>query len=71
MRAKIEGVVELEGVVYESGCVGRLSVTRSLQPELDREALRAVSQWRFAPGSRGGTPVPVKVNMELTFTLRR
>jgi hypothetical protein len=29
-----------------------------------------VKQWRFAPGTRQGIPVPVLVEIEMTFTLR-
>lgn len=30
----------------------------------------AVRQWRFRPGTFKGQPVAVRVNVELTFTLR-
>lgn len=72
MRAKIQGVVELEAVVLPDGSVGDVSVTRSLDRTfgLDNEAIKAVRQWRFAPGTRLGRPVPVLVTIELTFTLR-
>jgi hypothetical protein len=29
-----------------------------------------VKRWRFVPGTRFGQPVPVLVEIELTFTLR-
>jgi len=72
MRAKIQGIVELEAVVLPDGSVGDVSVTRSLDRTfgLDNEAIKAVRQWRFAPGTRLGRPVPVLVTIELTFTLR-
>ncbi|MGE5815551.1 MAG: energy transducer TonB [Acidobacteriota bacterium] len=72
MRAKVQGVVELEAVVLPDGSVGDVQVTRSLDRTfgLDNEAIKAVKQWRFAPGTRLGQPVPVLVTIELTFTLR-
>jgi protein TonB len=72
MRAKVQGVVELEAVVLPDGSVGDVQVTRSLDRTfgLDNEAIKAVKQWRFAPGTRLGQPVPVLVSVELTFTLR-
>lgn len=72
MRAKIQGVVMVEAVVREDGSVGQVQVTRSLDPTfgLDQEAIKAVRRWRFAPGTRFGQPVPVLVEIELTFTLR-
>lgn len=72
MRAKIQGVVLVEAVVREDGTVGQVQVVRSLDPTfgLDQEAIKAVRRWRFAPGTRLGQPVPVLVEIELTFTLR-
>ena len=72
MRAKVQGVVELEAVVLPDGSVGDVRVTHSLDPVfgLDEEAIKAVKQWRFAPGTRLGQPVAVLVGIELTFTLR-
>jgi TonB family protein len=72
MRAKVQGVVELEAVVLPDGSVGDIRIVHSLDPVfgLDQEAIKAVKQWRFAPGTRLGQPVAVLVGIELTFTLR-
>jgi TonB family protein len=70
MKAKIEGRVQLELVVLPDGTVGDVTVVRSLHTSLDLEAIKAVKQWRFEPGTRDGKPVPVQVEIELTFTLR-
>jgi TonB family protein len=72
MQQKIQGSVHVDVVVLASGEVGRVWVTRSLDAEygLDQEAMRAAGQWRFTPGKKDGTPVPVVVTIEMTFTLR-
>ncbi len=72
MRAKIQGIVFLEAVVMENGSVGQVRVTRSLDPTfgLDQEAERTVKKWVFAPGTRLGQPVPVLIEIEMSFTLR-
>jgi protein TonB len=72
MRAKIQGEVTLEAVVMPDGSVGQVHITRSLDSVfgLDQEAIRTVKQWRFAPGTRQGVPVPVLVEIAMTFTLR-
>ena len=74
MRAKLQGVVEMEAVVLADGSVdpNRIKITRSLDSTfgLDQQAIIAVKQWRFRPGTYKGQPVPVLVNVELTFTLR-
>lgn len=72
MRAKIQGIIELEAVVLPDGSVGEVRVVRGLDAVfgLDQEAIKAVKQWRFLPGTRLGQPVAVLVGIELTFTLR-
>src|SRR3954469_19256168 len=74
MRAKLQGVVGLEAVVLPDGSVDprRIRITRSLDRVfgLDEQAIRAVTQWRFRPGMLHGKPVPVRVSIELAFTLR-
>jgi TonB family protein len=71
MRAKVQGAVLVECVVLTDGTVGDLKVVRSLDKVygLDEEAIKAAKQWRFAPGTREGVPVPVLITIELTFTL--
>jgi protein TonB len=72
MRAKVQGAVLIEAIVMPDGTVGPVQITRSLDRVfgLDQEAMRTVKQWRFIPGLRGGKPVPVRVAIEMTFTLR-
>jgi protein TonB len=72
MRAKIQGEVLLECVVQPDGSVGNIRVVRSLDSAfgLDLEAIKAARQWRFAPGTRQGEPVPVLVTIAIAFTLR-
>ena len=72
MRAKIQGEVLLECVVQTDGSVGNIRVVRSLDSTfgLDQEAIKAARQWRFAPGTRQGQPVPVLVTIAIAFTLR-
>ena len=72
MRAKVQGAVMVEAIVREDGTVGQVRIVRSLDRTfgLDDEALRAVKNWRFRPGTRQGRNVAVIVEIELTFTLR-
>jgi hypothetical protein len=52
---------------------GDLEITRSLDAEygLDREAIEAATQWLFRPGTKDGKPMPVEVDIEMSFTLRK
>lgn len=70
MRQKIQGVVAMDAVVDADGKVIDTRVTRSLHPELDEQALLALKQWQFRPGTRDGKPVSVLVAVEMTFTRR-
>ena len=72
MRARIQGSVLVTCVVQTSGTCTDIRVIRSLAPAfgLDDEAIKAAEQWRFRPGMRQGAPVPVRVTMEIEFTLR-
>ena len=70
LDAKITGTVYLEMVVLPDGTVGDVRITRSLDPGLDEEAVKAARQWVFEPGTRFGEPVAVLVNLALDFNLR-
>jgi TonB family protein len=73
MQAKIQGSVWMSVVVLTSGDIGDVTISKSLDKEhgLDEEAIKAVRQWKFAPGTRQGKPVPVEVTIEMTFTLKK
>jgi protein TonB len=70
MRRKVQGTVEISAVVQKDGKVGTMYVTRPLDDELDEQAMAALKQWEFKPGTKDGEPVNVRVTVELTFTLR-
>jgi protein TonB len=72
MAAQIEGKVLLETVVLGDGSVGEVKVIRSLDSQLglDEEAAKALKLWTWKPGSRGGRPANVAVQVEMTFTLK-
>jgi TonB family protein len=72
LKQKITGSVMVECVVGVDGSVQNARVVRSLDTVygLDEEALKAARAWRFEPGTRNGTAVPVTVTIELTFTAK-
>ena len=71
MRRRVQGSVEVSAVVKSDGTVGEVVVTKSLDPDLDEQAVKATRQWEFRPGTKDGKAVNVKVTIELTFTLRK
>jgi TonB family protein len=70
--AHIEGTVMLDAVVLADGTVGDVTVTRSLDTTygLDEQAVKAMKQWQFKPGTKDGKPVAVQVSVEIRFTLK-
>jgi len=72
MRAKIQGVALLSGIVATDGTLQDIRIARSLDGTfgLDQEAIKCVRQWRFKPGTRQGQAVPVYVTIEVAFNLR-
>lgn len=67
---KIAGTVLLTMVIGTDGMAHDISVLRSLNPGLDRNAAEAVEQWHFAPGTLKGEPVPVQATVEINFRLQ-
>lgn len=72
MDARIEGTVGLEVVVKSDGMVGDVKIARSLDPTygLDDQAVKAMKQWQFKPGTKDGKPVAVQVDVMINFTLK-
>jgi TonB family protein len=64
----IQGVVEVSIVIDASGNVARAQIVKSI-PQLDKAALDAVKQWKYAPTVINGAPVPVTMVVQVTFTL--
>src|SRR5690606_8684557 len=69
-RGGIEGDVVMEIVVRRDGSVGDVRIVQGLGAGLDERAVAAVRRWRFAPGTRQGTPVDVMVEVAVEFKLR-
>ena len=72
MAQRIEGAVVLDVVVKADGAVGDVNVTQSLDAVygLDAEAVKAMKQWEFKPGTKDGKPVAVRVEVKMTFALK-
>jgi TonB family protein len=73
LAQKIEGTVGLEAVVQEDGSAHEVVVAKSLDAMygLDEEAVKALKQWEFKPGTKDGKPVPVLIVVEMMFTFRK
>jgi 3-phytase len=67
--AEVGGVAILEVLINEEGAVESACVLRGLRPDVDRQVVAAVRQWRFEPARVDGKPVPVI--MTVTDEVRR
>jgi periplasmic protein TonB len=68
--AGIEGDVRLELVVSTSGAVESTRVVQGIGHGLDEAALQAVRQFRFAPATREGRAVRVRMGWSMQFRLQ-
>lgn len=71
MRAKIQGIVELEAVVGVNGQITEVRIHKSLDRGfgLDEEAMRVARQWLFRPARYQGQAVPMVVIIQMEFRL--
>jgi len=68
-KAKYQGTVVLWIVVDAQGNVQTAQVVKPLGMGLDENAVRTVKTWKFKPALRNGSPVPVRVMVEVSFRL--
>ncbi len=68
-QAGYQGSVVLSFVVNTQGNTENISIARPLGMGLDEKAVEKVQTWKFKPAMRDGSPVPVKVLLQVTFRL--
>ena len=68
--AHATGTVQLEAVVGTDGSVSKIQVFGSVGYGLDESAAKALSEWRFKPGTKDGKPVNVRIQITMNFSLR-
>jgi protein TonB len=70
LNNNIQGRVILKFVVKEDGSVGRIEVLKSVDPLIDKEAVRVIGMLpKLKPGKQNGVPVPVWFSVPVTFQL--
>jgi TonB family protein len=68
-KANIAGMTLLSTVVNSNGEPSHVTIVRPIGFGLDEQAVAAVSHAKFRPGLRNGQPVPVEVNLQVTFRI--
>jgi protein TonB len=65
--ARVEGEVVLYAIIRKDGTVDSIQVVRSVEPQLDRNAMDALARWKFRPSERAGAPVDVEAVVHIPF----
>jgi len=64
---RISGTVLIGLIITSKGEPKEVHVVRSLEKDVDDAAVEAVKQWHFAPATKEGKPVAVKIDVEIRF----
>ena len=68
-KAGLVGMVTMSLVVDTEGKPQNIRVLRRLGMGLDETAVAAVQTWRFQTAEKAGTPVPVRIMVEVRFRM--
>ncbi len=63
----VEGEVVLYAVIRADGSVDSVELVRGLDEQLDNNAMEALSQWKFKPATRQGTPIALEAIVHIPF----
>jgi TonB family protein len=66
----VEGDVVLYAIIRKDGSVHNIQVVKGLDPQLDKNAVAALSQWKFRPATRDGVPVDLEAVAYIPFRYR-
>jgi TonB family protein len=66
----IDGEVILYAIIRKDGSVDSIQVVHGIDPQLDHNAIEALSRWKFRPASREGVPVDIEAVVHIPFRFR-
>lgn len=67
--AHVQGTVLVAFEITPEGRAENIRVVKGLDAGLDRNAVDAIRQWTFEPGTKEGKPVRVSAQAEINFRL--
>jgi TonB family protein len=70
IKQHVEGQVILYAIIGKDGAVRNIQLVHSVEPELDKDAMEALSHWKFRPGTRDGEPVELEAVIYIPFRYR-
>jgi periplasmic protein TonB len=69
-RDRVSGTVLASVLITSEGKTDQVHLLKRLSRDLDNRSLEAIKSWRFEPAKGpDGTPVPVRIQSEVTFRL--
>jgi TonB family protein len=63
----VEGEVVLYAVIRRDGSVDSIQLVRGIDPDLDANAMQALSQWKFRPATKQGVPIELEAIVHIPF----
>ena len=63
----VEGEVVLYAVIRSDGSVDSIQLVRGIDEQLDANAMQALSQWKFRPATKQGTPIELEAIVHIPF----
>src|SRR6266446_6226088 len=67
INERVEGEVVLYAVIRRDGSVDSIQLVRGIDEQLDANAMEALSQWKFRPAARQGSPVELEAIVHIPF----
>ena len=68
-KADTQGQIVVACIINEKGKISETQISRSLDKELDNEALRVLKKLKFKPAKQGKKAVPSRIN--IVFPIRK
>jgi TonB family protein len=67
IKERVEGEVVLYAVIRRDGSVDSIQLVHGIDDQLDANAMQALSQWKFRPATKQGTPVDLEAIVHIPF----
>jgi TonB family protein len=67
INERVEGEVVLYAVIRRDGSVDSIQLVHGIDEQLDANAMHALSQWKFRPAAKQGTPVDLEAIVHIPF----
>jgi len=70
IKQHVDGEVILYAIIRSDGKIDSIQMVRGVEPQLNRNAIDALSRWKFRPGTRDGKPIDIEAVIYIPFHFR-